>query len=170
MTEERAPLTEAEKREMRIYYREAKDKRGQIRIFMDLYQRSKAEVLEALGLDSIQQAPKSQLSKRPKSVYTPQQLEQALGAVLAGEVTASRAAVQYGVPANTLYTRLRMMRNGKTRIQPRRPRREGYTEEQLEEAVEYALREGVTAAEAARKYGIPYGTLKGKVEEERELR
>lgn len=86
--------TEAEKSEIRGLFRGAKSPRKQIKILQDLYQISRQEVFEILGLE-----------KEPahrKLKYPPEMHREVVDAVLRGESTAE-VARKYGINRSTVY-------------------------------------------------------------------
>ncbi len=110
-------LSEEEKSEMRVLYRQAANRRRQIEILAQLYAAPKEDVLEALGLDDLPES--AHASKQPKTARRcwPDGVRRAaVERVLAGQ-SYRQAAEACGVPVNTIggwmATWQRTHRNGK---------------------------------------------------------
>ena len=110
-------LSEEEKSEMRVLYRQAANRRRQIEILAQLYAAPKEDVLEALGLDDLPES--AHASKQPKTARLcwPDGVRRAaVERVLAGQ-SYRQAAEACGVPVNTIggwmATWQRTHRNGK---------------------------------------------------------
>lgn len=95
-------LNEHEKSEMRTQYRDAADKRKQIGILSELYDCSKEEVLDALGLadKGASAGAKHETAGKhnPRKSYEQAVKNDVAKAVLVENLSASQAAEKFGVP------------------------------------------------------------------------
>lgn len=98
-------LNEHEKSEMRTQYRDAADKRKQIGILSELYDCSKEEVLDALGLTEKDASAGANTKHRtagakrnPRKSYEQAVKNDVAKAVLVEGLSASQAAEKFGVP------------------------------------------------------------------------
>lgn len=96
-------LSEEEKSEIRVSYRQAAKPRRQIAILAQLYAVSKEDILEALGLppDTKKQFADDVGSTGSGRSWPPEVRRAVIGRVLAG-MTVERAGRPYGVPVSTV--------------------------------------------------------------------
>lgn len=96
-------LTETEKSEIRMQYRQAADKKKQIDILADLYACKTADVIAALGLTAAPNAPKASDTKKGYKMksYNQSVKDDVIKAVLLEGMTQTAAAERYGINLKT---------------------------------------------------------------------
>lgn len=102
-------MTEHEKEEMRTIYRDAKDKKAQIKILADLYLCSNDDVLSVLGLTKASTskmiAPPTVLPFREKNVrksYSQAVKKDVVKAVILDKMARQEASERFGIPLSNI--------------------------------------------------------------------
>lgn len=100
-------LSDFDKAEIRVQYRDAADKRKQIGILADLYACSKEDVLNALNLDTEKDAlvrPEPAVQKKGRAVRSYDQAvkKDVVKAVILDGSTHEAAAERFGIPLSTV--------------------------------------------------------------------
>lgn len=100
-------LSDFDKAEIRVQYRDAADKRKQIGILADLYACSKEDILNALNLDTendttVRSEPAAQKKKRIVRSYDQAVKKDVVKAILLDGNTHEAVAERFGIPLSTV--------------------------------------------------------------------